>query len=47
MYFCIDDELVEYIMVMIANKKSQDKMTEDLELFLGDNSILFVQWYVL
>ncbi|EDV28667.1 uncharacterized protein TRIADDRAFT_51814 [Trichoplax adhaerens] len=31
-------------MVMIANKKTQDKMTEDLELFLGDNSILFVQW---
>lgn len=26
-------------MVMVANKKSQDQMTEDLSLFLGNNMI--------
>ena len=35
----VDEELPDYIMVMVANKKSQDQMTEDLSLFLGNNTI--------
>nr|XP_020746240.1 zinc finger CCCH domain-containing protein 14 isoform X4 [Odocoileus virginianus texanus] len=31
-------------MVMVANKKSQDQMTEDLSLFLGNNTIRFTVW---
>lgn len=33
-------------MVMVANKKSQDQMTEDLSLFLENNTIRFTVWYV-
>ena len=39
----VDEELPDYIMVMVANKKSQDQMTEDLSLFLG-NTIRFTVW---
>ncbi|XP_012579991.1 PREDICTED: zinc finger CCCH domain-containing protein 14 isoform X2 [Condylura cristata] len=31
-------------MVMVANKKSQDQMTEDLSLFLGNNTVRFTVW---
>ncbi|XP_008570211.1 PREDICTED: zinc finger CCCH domain-containing protein 14 isoform X4 [Galeopterus variegatus] len=31
-------------MVMVANKKSQDQMTEDLSLFLGNNTVRFTIW---
>jgi hypothetical protein len=34
-------------MVMIANKRSQIQMIDDLNLFLGDNSKLFCEWLVL
>ncbi|XP_014701355.1 zinc finger CCCH domain-containing protein 14 isoform X8 [Equus asinus] len=40
----VDEELPDYIMVMVANKKSQDQMTEDLSLFLGNNTIRFTVW---
>ncbi|XP_046860225.1 zinc finger CCCH domain-containing protein 14-like [Xenia sp. Carnegie-2017] len=40
----VDDELPDYIMVMIANKRSQAQMIEDLNLFLGDNSKIFCEW---
>ena len=40
-----DDELPDYIMVMVANKKTQDQMTEDLNLFLGTNTEKFTAWY--
>lgn len=33
-------------MVMVANKKSQEQMTEDLSLFLGNNTVRFTVWYV-
>ncbi|XP_038631972.1 zinc finger CCCH domain-containing protein 14 isoform X1 [Scyliorhinus canicula] len=39
-----DEELPDYIMVMVANKKSQDQMAEDLALFLGNNTIKFTAW---
>ncbi len=43
----VDDELPDYIMVMVANKKSKAHMTEDLNLFLGNNTDRFTTWYVL
>ncbi|NXA37064.1 ZC3HE protein, partial [Eudromia elegans] len=42
----LDEELPDYIMVMVANKKSQEQMTEDLSLFLGNNTVRFTVWYV-
>ena len=38
------EELPDYIMVMVANKKSEEQMTEDLTLFLGDNADQFTSW---
>lgn len=40
----MDEELPDYITVMVANKKSQDQMTEDLSLFVGNNTIRFTVW---
>lgn len=40
----VDEELPDYIMVMIANKKEKAQMKEDLLLFLGKNSEKFVDW---
>ncbi|KFP75650.1 Zinc finger CCCH domain-containing protein 14, partial [Acanthisitta chloris] len=40
----VDEELPDYIMVMVANKKSQEQMTEDLSLFLGNNTVRFTVW---
>ena len=40
----LDDELPEYIMVMIANKRNEYQMKEDLSLFLGDETEQFVIW---
>ena len=39
-----DDELPEYIMVMIANKRQQYQMKDDLSLFLGEETDNFVAW---
>lgn len=39
-----DEELPDYIMVMVANKKSQEQMTDDLSLFLGNNTLRFTTW---
>lgn len=43
----VDEELPDYIMVMIANKKEKTQMKEDLLLFLGKNSEKFVDWLIL
>ncbi|XP_070577983.1 zinc finger CCCH domain-containing protein 14-like isoform X2 [Ptychodera flava] len=40
----VDDELPDYIMVMIANKKTQAQMADDLSLFLGNNTEKFTKW---
>ncbi|EYB98714.1 hypothetical protein Y032_0129g1515 [Ancylostoma ceylanicum] len=40
----VDDELPEYIMVMIANKKEKNQMKDDLNLFLGKCTNKFVDW---
>ena len=39
-----DEELPDYIMVMIANKKTEDQMKDDLVLFLGANTDKFTGW---
>lgn len=41
-----DDELPDYIMVMVANQKDVMQMSTDLELFLGDNAEPFTLWSV-
>ncbi|KAI5607475.1 zinc finger CCCH domain-containing protein 14, partial [Silurus asotus] len=40
----VDEELPDYIMVMVANKKSAQQMADDLSLFLGNNTIKFTVW---
>ncbi|XP_037950726.1 zinc finger CCCH domain-containing protein 14 [Teleopsis dalmanni] len=40
----IDDELPDYVMIMVANKRSKEQMIADLNLFLGDHTELFVTW---
>ncbi|CAD6193434.1 unnamed protein product [Caenorhabditis auriculariae] len=40
----VDDELPDYIMVLIANKKDKAHMKEDLSLFIGKNTAKFVDW---
>lgn len=41
----LDEELPDYIMVMVANKKTSQQMADDLSLFLGNNTIKFTTWY--
>lgn len=40
-----DEELPDYIMVMVANKKNSAQMADDLSLFLGTNTTKFTTWY--
>ncbi|KAG7301991.1 hypothetical protein JYU34_013441 [Plutella xylostella] len=40
----VDDELPDYVMVMVANKRTRLQMEDDLQLFLGDNTVQFVNW---
>ncbi|KAF1752846.1 hypothetical protein GCK72_019401 [Caenorhabditis remanei] len=40
----VDDELPDYIMVMIANKKEKVQMKDDLNLFIGKSTGKFVDW---
>ncbi|XP_030200760.1 zinc finger CCCH domain-containing protein 14 isoform X3 [Gadus morhua] len=40
----VDEELPDYIMVMVANKKTSQQMGDDLSLFLGGNTIKFTVW---
>lgn len=40
----VDEELPDYIMVMIVNQKTPQQMKDDLGLFLSDNTESFVRW---
>ncbi|XP_015919141.1 zinc finger CCCH domain-containing protein 14 [Parasteatoda tepidariorum] len=40
----VDDELPEYIMILIANKRSKHHMEKDLSLFLGNQTGEFTNW---
>lgn len=39
-----DNELPDYIMVMIANGKTIHQINNDLNLFLADNADKFTAW---
>ncbi|XP_063229365.1 zinc finger CCCH domain-containing protein 14 isoform X2 [Bacillus rossius redtenbacheri] len=39
-----DEELPDYIMVMVANKRTRAQMVEDLQLFLGTSTEHFTNW---
>lgn len=43
-FIVLDDELPDYIMVMIANKKTEKQMNNDLNLFLSHNTEKFTSW---
>lgn len=40
----VDEELPDYIMVMVANRRSREQMEDDLQLFLGSNTEEFTGW---
>jgi hypothetical protein len=40
----VDDELVDYIMVMAANKKEESQMARDLQPFLEEDTVKFTSW---
>ena len=40
----VDDELPDYIMIMIANRKPEEQMADALSLFLSDNAKSFTKW---
>ena len=40
----VDEELPDYIMVMVANNRNKDQMEEDLGLFLNQNTKAFTNW---
>lgn len=44
LYIFSDEELPDYIMVLVANKKTKDQMDDDLSLFLGHNTERFTSW---
>jgi len=41
---CADNELADYIMVLVANQKTKYQMKDDLSLFLGAETDQFVNW---
>ena len=40
----LDNELADYIMVLVANQKTKYQMKDDLSLFLNENTVEFVNW---
>ncbi|ERL84993.1 hypothetical protein D910_02416 [Dendroctonus ponderosae] len=40
----VDEELPDYIMVMVANRRTKSQMNEDLNLFLASKTPTFVNW---
>ena len=43
-YFPTAEELPDYIMVLVVNKKSKKQMEDDLVLFLQGKTNIFVEW---
>lgn len=39
-----DEELPDYVMILLVNKKSRAEMEDALNLFLGESTIFFVNW---
>ena len=44
--FYLDAELPEYVMILVANKKTKDQLNDDLRLFLGEKTNTFTSWLV-
>ena len=42
--FSIDNQLIDYIMIMIRNENTQEQITEDLIPFMGDQAAVFSAW---
>ncbi|XP_062523498.1 zinc finger CCCH domain-containing protein 14-like [Corticium candelabrum] len=40
----IDEELPEYVMVMVGNSRSHAQMASDLKVFLGSSTVVFTDW---
>lgn len=40
----LDDELPDYIMILVANRRTSQEIETDLSLFLGENTKKFVLW---
>ena len=40
----VDEELPDYIMVMVANNRNREQMEDDLGLFLNNNTKAFTNW---
>lgn len=40
----VDDELPDYVLVMVANRRGRDDMKKELELFLGEATERFCTW---
>ena len=40
----VDDELPDYIIVMVANKRTKTQMEKELRLFLNNNTAAFTNW---
>lgn len=40
----VDDELPEYIMILVANQRSKAQIEKDLSLFLRNDSVIFTNW---
>lgn len=40
----LDDELSNYVMVMVTNRRSKSEMDRELQLFLGANTSAFTSW---
>uniref|UniRef100_A0A1B6H900 Zinc finger CCCH domain-containing protein 14 n=1 Tax=Homalodisca liturata TaxID=320908 RepID=A0A1B6H900_9HEMI len=40
----VDEELPDYVMVMVVNKRSKADMDDELALFLGKHTSLFTSW---
>ena len=43
-FYPADNELPDYIMVMLANKKTFPQINNDLHLFLASNTNHFTEW---
>lgn len=39
-----DEELPNYVMVMVTNRRSKAEMDRELNLFLGGNTATFTTW---
>ena len=40
----VDDELPDYVLVMVANRRGRQDMKKELELFLGEATDRFCSW---